>query len=141
MKTIQKPVTSPNKKWRVRVFAVSYFTALMTLVSPLVPTAAPVLEVPAKADPIDFKQYAKQLMGAYNWGDKQFVCLDNIWTNESHWNPLANNPHSTAFGIAQILGEDSRDGMKQIVTGLRYIEHRYDTPCNAWSFWQRNHWY
>jgi hypothetical protein len=29
----------------------------------------------------------------------------------------------------------------QISNGLRYIEHRYKNPCNAWEFWKRNYWY
>jgi hypothetical protein len=39
------------------------------------------------------------------------------------------------------LGEKSTDPTKQIRNGLRYIEHRYENPCNAWEFWKRNYWY
>lgn len=62
----------------------------------------------------------------------EFRCLDRLWTMESHWNPKADNPDSTAFGIAQRLGEKSKDAAVQIVMGIKYIVHRYEgSPCKA----------
>ncbi len=29
----------------------------------------------------------------------------------------------------------------QIKWGLNYMDSRYGSPCDAWSFWQANHWY
>lgn len=87
------------------------------------------------------KAYAKIAMAQYVWGSKQQKCLNALWGKESAWKRHADNPHSTAFGIAQLLGEKSRNPVTQINNGLRYIDHRYDTPCNAWRFWQRNRWY
>ncbi|MYQ43768.1 lytic transglycosylase domain-containing protein, partial [Streptomyces sp. SID4985] len=29
----------------------------------------------------------------------------------------------------------------QIKWGLSYMDGRYGSPCQAWSFWQANHWY
>lgn len=87
------------------------------------------------------KVYAKIKMADYRWGAKQHQCLKMLWGKESAWNHLADNPKSTAFGIAQMLGETSTDPMKQINNGLRYIKHRYGEPCKAWTHWQRNKWY
>lgn len=87
------------------------------------------------------KQYAKDQFAQFNWSDNQFTCLGKLWGKESAWNHLADNPHSTAFGIAQMLGEDSTEPHIQINNGLRYIQHRYENPCAAWQFWQRNNWY
>jgi hypothetical protein len=87
------------------------------------------------------KQYAKDQFAKYNWSDDQFACLSKLWGKESAWNHLADNPHSTAFGIAQMLGEDSLLVSVQIDRGLRYLEHRYGSPCLGWKFWQRNKWY
>tara|TARA_R110000868_G_scaffold74293_5_gene214772 strand:+ start:4263 stop:4607 length:345 start_codon:yes stop_codon:yes gene_type:complete len=114
----------------------------MTLVAPLDPLINPPVDQ-ARADvPITYQEFAAQTGRVlYGWNDYQFECLDFIWTKESHWNPLADNPISTAFGIAQMLGEDSRNGYTQISNGLRYIEHRYSTPCNAMKFWKRNRYY
>ena len=33
----------------------------------------------------------------------QFSCLENLWGKESGWNPNAQNPSSTAYGIPQFL--------------------------------------
>jgi hypothetical protein len=89
----------------------------------------------------DFKAYAGLKMIEYGWGKEELNCLKRLWGKESAWNHLADNPHSSAFGIAQMLKEDSKDPVIQIRNGLRYIEHRYDKPCNAWNYWQRHNWY
>jgi hypothetical protein len=89
----------------------------------------------------DPKAYAKSQFAQFNWLDDQFPCLGKLWGKESAWNHLADNPHSTAFGIAQMLREDSPHPHTQINNGLRYIKHRYDNPCAAWQFWQRHNWY
>jgi hypothetical protein len=44
---------------------------------------------------------------------------------------------SSAFGIAQMLGERSREPELQILRGLRYISERYGTPCKAYRYHQR----
>jgi hypothetical protein len=67
---------------------------------------------------------------------KEFHCVDLLWTKESQWNPLSKNKHSTAFGIPQLLKMKERDPFKQIDRGLRYIQHRHSTPCEAWSFFK-----
>lgn len=97
----------------------------------------------------DAKEYARQALG----GDTlQFQCLDRLWTGESNWNPLAENPSSGAYGIPQALpaeklaeaGADWRtNGVTQVKWGLSYIKDRYGTPCDAWAFWQSKnpHWY
>lgn len=87
------------------------------------------------------KQYAKTAIKAYGWSQTQFVCLTRLWGKESAWNYKADNPISTAYGIAQILGETAKHPMLQINNGLRYIKHRYGTPCTAWQYWQRHYWY
>jgi hypothetical protein len=92
-------------------------------------------------DENDFKAYAALKMEEYSWDKEELSCLKRLWGKESAWNHLADNPNSTAFGIAQMLGEKSDDPFIQIRNGLRYIEHRYDKPCNAWRYWQRHNWY
>jgi len=82
------------------------------------------------------KQYAKTQMDS-----KQFSCLKKLWGKESAWNHLADNPHSTAYGIPQILGMKEKNPLKQVDLGIRYIRHRYDTPCKAWAFHKKHKWY
>lgn len=68
---------------------------------------------------------------------KEFHCVNLLWTKESQWNPRSDNKHSSAYGIPQLLKMKERDPFKQIDLGLRYIHHRYSTPCKAWSKWKR----
>jgi hypothetical protein len=101
--------------------------------------------------PYGAKQVAKEIMlSEYNWGDKQFTCLNRLWTKESHWNYKAHNYRSGAHGIPQalpavkmeIVSSDWRTNpVTQIRWGLRYIEDRYKTPCSAWAKFKRSRYY
>ena len=84
------------------------------------------------------KRYAYLIHG---WGREQQACLVTLWTRESRFDHKANNPRSSAFGIAQLLRERKSDPREQIISGLKYIEHRHSTPCNALSFHNRKNWY
>jgi hypothetical protein len=68
---------------------------------------------------------------------KQYRCLELLWNRESRWNPRADNPKSSAYGIPQLLKLKEKDPYKQIDRGLKYIEHRHSTPCKAWEFHKR----
>ena len=65
---------------------------------------------------------------------KEYRCLELLWNRESMWNPRADNPRSTAYGIPQLLKLKEHDPYKQIDRGLAYIKHRHSTPCKAWHF-------
>jgi hypothetical protein len=65
---------------------------------------------------------------------KQYLCLEQLWTRESQWNPKAKNPKSSAYGIPQLLKLKTTDPYKQIDAGLKYIAHRYGTPCKALAY-------
>ena len=80
----------------------------------------------------------------------QFQCFSNIVDHESDWNYKAVNPSSGAYGMFQALpgtkmesaGSDWRTNpATQIKWGLSYMNERYGSPCDAWSFWQANSWY
>ena len=65
---------------------------------------------------------------------RQYLCLEQLWHLESKWNPLADNKRSTAYGIPQLLKLKTKDPYKQIDAGLKYIAHRYGTPCKALAY-------
>jgi len=69
---------------------------------------------------------------------KQYLCLEQLYTKESNWNPAARN--GSHFGIPQLKNAKvrSQDAYTQIDWGLRYIKSRYLTPCKAWSFFKAN---
>ncbi|MEU6671929.1 transglycosylase SLT domain-containing protein [Streptomyces sp. NPDC046727] len=80
----------------------------------------------------------------------QFQCFSNIVDHESSWNYQAVNASSGAYGLFQALpagkyasaGADWRTNpATQIKWGLNYMNDRYGSPCQAWSFWSANHWY
>lgn len=71
----------------------------------------------------------------------QWLCLDQLWGKESGWRVAADNPTSTAYGIAQRLDETSHDPDVQVANGIAYIRSRYGSPCAAWAFWLRKRWY
>jgi len=93
-----------------------------------------------KLQALDPKLYA-QVMVMQKWNSKkQYACLVELWTKESNWNPKSRNSMPVggkhAGGIPQILGlSTDLHHTKQIDLGLKYIKHRYNTPCNAWAFW------
>lgn len=146
MNNTKKPVAAVLRllpHWRTRLGVLGYLVILMSFLAPITPLYNPSLDpTSAKAQPLTYKEYAYFTgLGTYGWDKKEAKCLNKLWGKESAWNPEADNPRSTAFGIAQMLGEKSQDAQTQISNGLRYIEHRYTTPCNAWAFWNRNNWY
>ncbi|WP_329138357.1 hypothetical protein OG552_30470 [Streptomyces sp. NBC_01476] len=80
----------------------------------------------------------------------QFGCFSEIISHESGWNVHAVNPQSGAYGLAQALpgkkmasaGSAWRDSATiQVRWALRYMDQRYGSPCDAWSFWQDHNWY
>lgn len=90
---------------------------------------------------ITSKEYARQQINELGLDNSQYECLLVLWERESNWNHLADNPKSSAFGIAQKLKETSTNPKTQIDNGLEYIMKRYSSPCDAWEFWQKKRWY
>jgi len=77
-----------------------------------------------------------------NYNFEQFYCLDEIVFKESRWNPKANNPRSTAYGLFQVLKSKEKDPIKQIDQGLKYINHRYNgCACTALAHHKAKGWY
>ena len=65
---------------------------------------------------------------------KEYRCLELLWHKESRWNPRADNPKSSAYGIPQLLKLKELDPYRQIDRGLKYITSRHLTPCKALAF-------
>jgi SLT domain-containing protein len=92
------------------------------------------------------------MAAARGWTGAQWQSLYALWQGESGWNPRADNPTSTAYGIPQFLASTARQygigarepsAARQIAAGLRYISDRYGTPANAYGAWRNRspHWY
>ena len=74
-----------------------------------------------------YKLYAHMMVGS----DKQYRCLVELWDRESHWNPKADNPKSSAYGIPQLLRMRTTNPYRQIELGIKYITKRYGNSCVA----------
>jgi hypothetical protein len=101
--------------------------------------------------PIGAKKVAKAiLIDEYGFKEKEYKCLNSLWTQESNWNYKSRNKKSGAHGIPQalpaskmnVVSTDWRTNpVTQIRWGLRYISIRYETPCKAWAKHKRSNWY
>jgi hypothetical protein len=105
-------------------------------------TSAPAASAAAPSG--SYQSYALSKVGA-----SQFSCLESLWGRESGWNPNAQNPNSSAYGIPQFLDSTwastgiakTSNGYRQIDAGLAYVDSRYGSPCGAWSHSQSSGWY
>ncbi len=101
--------------------------------------------------PYGAKKVAKSiLLDEYGFSEKQYKCLNSLWTKESNWNYKARNKKSGAHGIPQalpaskmsVISTDWRTNpVTQIRWGLRYISIRYETPCKALAKHKRSNYY
>ena len=81
-------------------------------------------------------------LNALGYNKNQQACAITLWTRESRLDPLADNPRSTAYGIAQMLRERSSQPELQILHAVRYVEHRYSGSfCSAKRHSDRVGWY
>lgn len=93
----------------------------------------------------------ERLAAEVGWVGNEWLALKDLWTKESGWRNTAQNPTSTAYGIAQFLNSTwkgtgytkSSDPVIQIKAGIIYIRNRYRTPSRALAFWlsKKPHWY
>lgn len=108
-------------------------------------------QVELARSPLGAKKVAKSiLLNEYGFSEKEYKCLNSLWTKESHWNYKARNKSSGAHGIAQalpaskmnVVSTDWRTNpVTQIRWGLRYISIRYETPCKALAKHKRSNYY
>ena len=92
-------------------------------------------------DAIDPKTYIR-----LHYSSKEALCLIKLYGKESAFNPLAvgnlsgTNP---VYGIPQLKNPIIKDlsANSQIDYGMKYVAHRYTTPCRAWAHWLKKGWH
>ena len=129
---------------------ISWFLAFWSVLLPSSPAYALAMADRIKCENPDAqwnkklsKAYAKLLViDQYGWNLSEYRALLKLWGKESAWNHWADNPESTAYGIAQVLNtKPGTPAPLQIERGLEYIQHRYERPSIAWAHWRNNNWY
>lgn len=116
------------------------------------------VDIASGANAKQLQEAAKSQLAKFGWDESQMPALAELVQRESGWNPQAQNPNSTAFGLFQFLNSTwagtgiskTADPGKQIEAGLRYIQSRYGSPEAALEHWKARkpikgkdvgHWY
>jgi hypothetical protein len=88
--------------------------------------------------PTHYKQYAFMKL---DYSFTEFYCLDDLYTAESRWNPLARN--GSHYGIPQGRSKylATVDGFKQIEWGIKYNMNRYGSMCKALHHFKTKGWH
>jgi hypothetical protein len=77
---------------------------------------------------------------------KEALCLIKLYGKESSFNRYAiGNEEGAiqAYGIPQLKNPliAHMSAIEQVNYGMKYIKHRYETPCEAWAHWQKKGWH
>jgi hypothetical protein len=109
------------------------------------PSTAPAATVAAAIPSGGDLRQLGQTLSAIQFGSDQWGALNQLWTRESNWNPVATS-YSGACGIPQALPCSKMGGIgipapQQIQWGLNYIQRRYGTPSAAWQHELAFGWY
>lgn len=106
----------------------------------------------APTDVSGVKALVRTLAAQRGWGSGgEWDALYNLIMGESGFNPNAQNPTSTAYGLFQFLNSTwgavgaskTSDPWGQTAAGLKYIAMSYGDPINAYAKWSSRspHWY
>lgn len=83
------------------------------------------------------------------FGEKEVAPMLEIIQAESGFNPTNQNPHSTAYGLGQLIVANQKtygcyhtdDPSIQADCAILYVKKRYQTPSQALKFRTRMGWY
>jgi hypothetical protein len=94
-------------------------------------------------DAINPKTYIR-----FHYSIKEGSCLLRLYGKESAFNPraignLSSPTKSYVYGIPQLKNPIIKDlsANRQIDYGMKYVAHRYGTPCKAWAHWLKKGWH
>lgn len=91
---------------------------------------------------VDARAYVQARVSRIGWTAHEWRALAEIIHRESRWNVRAQNPHSSAYGLFQILHMKPGTPLrKQVEQGIKYIRHRYGLPSVALKHWDEKGWY
>lgn len=123
------------------------FVALLLTVTNVQSVAEPILwksdaAVQLKTGRVDVRAYVRERASRAGWTLREWKALSTIVWLESRWNVRADNPHSSAFGLFQILRMPPDTPLhKQVDAAIRYIKSRYGSPSVALEHHRKFGWY
>lgn len=123
--------------------------AIVTMLAMVLPMATPVEATSAKLTfdmklsvITDKRERVKFVLGKFVTEKKQIACALNIAYKESRYNVDSHNKSSGARGVWQLLwGKPEWSLVKQTSEAHKYVQHRYETWCDAYRFHQERNWY
>ena len=94
--------------------------------------------------PVSARSYARSMVSV-----EEYVALHELIMRESSWNPEAQNPKSTAYGLGQFLDktwelvgiEKSADYRIQLIAAQKYVIMRYGSWVKALEHHKQYGWY
>jgi hypothetical protein len=125
---LSKPERKPRRGELASSLALAFGTALC-----LIAIESQVVQIDtAKAEPkksiitVTPKAYAKALLN----DNKQYKCIDELYTKESNWrsNAIGNKTGTKqVYGIPQLKNDIMLElnPLQQVTLGVKYIKHRY----------------
>jgi hypothetical protein len=131
-------IVQPRTRGRLRIAKALCLAMLAGLLLSPFAANADSIDVTHQLISIDsLKLYAHSRIVNY----KQFQCFNSIITKESHWNYKAHN--GSHWGLGQMKSDHYKnlDPFRQIDQSLKYMIHRYKSPCNAWLHHQKHNWF
>ena len=113
-------------------------------------TDQPMNNIPRSQQTGPVQNIVRGVAARYGWNQgREWEALYALINKESSWNPNAQNPTSTAYGLFQFLNgtwagtsvRKTSDPELQAIAGMEYLSGRYGSPSRAWAFHQKNNWY
>lgn len=120
------------------------------IISQMFPTVAVAFAPGSPSNPSGNAALAQQMGAPLGWGSgAEWNAWYALGMRESGWRNTAQNPTSTAYGIAQFLDstwatvglQKTSDPATQITGMERYIQQRYHDPIGAWNHEVAFGWY
>lgn len=148
--TFKEAIAQPNVLQYAKLEKISTLERIEEPKPVNIPAKPKTIAREAKKPQSDIQKQVQNIAKEYGWGEgEQWEALSWIIQKESSWNPNAQNPKSTAYGLFQFLDMTRKnyncpktaDVDVQTRCGIRYIQARYKTPIEAKIFWKKNKWY
>ena len=96
----------------------------------------------AKPKPLSVREYVRKRASRAGWTYSEWLALAEIVYRESRWNPAADNQHSSAWGLFQMLKMKPGTPLeRQTTKAIAYIKERYGSPIAALHHHDKHGWY